>query len=175
MASRLRSSTRIGYDELESDLAVYRAQYGMPECTLATGCLTVFNNDGDTTPLSHDSDTGLDRRDRARRSDGQRRLPEVQDRRRAGREPGQLDSRSDRSSSKAKAVDTISNSWGGGEFAGTPNQEGDYNNPGIGTFASTGDNGFAGRREYPATRRTSIAVGGTSLRRHDEHRVERSR
>src|SRR5205807_190523 len=35
------------YPNLESDLATYRAQYGLPACTTASGCLTIADlNDG---------------------------------------------------------------------------------------------------------------------------------
>src|SRR5580698_8772798 len=55
-----------GYQELEADLAVYRTQYGLPACTVASGCLTILNSEGQTSPLAADTDsmwieeTGLD-------------------------------------------------------------------------------------------------------------------
>jgi hypothetical protein len=43
------------YPNLESDLATYRAQYGLPACTTASGCLTIGDmNDG--PPLQPSSD-----------------------------------------------------------------------------------------------------------------------
>lgn len=36
---------------LESDLAVYSSQFGLPPCTKANGCLTVVNQEGNTSPL----------------------------------------------------------------------------------------------------------------------------
>ena len=36
---------------VESDLATYRTQFNLPACTIATGCLTVVNQSGHTTPL----------------------------------------------------------------------------------------------------------------------------
>ena len=35
-----------GYPNAESDLAVYRAQYGLPPCTTANGCLRIVNQTG---------------------------------------------------------------------------------------------------------------------------------
>jgi MYXO-CTERM domain-containing protein len=151
-----------GYEELEADLAVYRAQYGMAECKLATGCLTIYNNDGNTTPLAADSDKGwigetaLDVQMVSAACPKCKIVVVQAESPGGGLEIGQI-------VVKGKPVDTISNSWGGGEFPGTVNQEGDYNNPGIGTFASTGDNGFSGGAEYPATSAYVIAVGGTSF------------
>src|SRR5271170_3994254 len=37
-----------GYSGAESDLAVYRAQYGLPACTTANGCFTKYNQRGVT-------------------------------------------------------------------------------------------------------------------------------
>src|SRR6478672_4385425 len=44
-----------GYADLESDLATYRAQFGLPPCTRASGCLTILNQDGATAPLPPES------------------------------------------------------------------------------------------------------------------------
>jgi hypothetical protein len=35
----------------KSDLAVYRSTYGLPPCTIASGCLTIVNDNGETSPL----------------------------------------------------------------------------------------------------------------------------
>src|SRR5690349_12715077 len=40
-----------GDTSLEHDLGVYRAQYGLPPCTRANGCLTIVNDQGQTSPL----------------------------------------------------------------------------------------------------------------------------
>jgi len=40
-----------GYASLESDLAAYRSQYGLPACTTANGCLKIVNQNGQTSPL----------------------------------------------------------------------------------------------------------------------------
>ena len=39
------------YPNAESDLAKYRAQYGLPACTTANGCLKIVNQTGATSPL----------------------------------------------------------------------------------------------------------------------------
>ncbi len=39
------------YPNAESDLAVYRAQYGLPACTTANGCFRKVNQNGLTSPL----------------------------------------------------------------------------------------------------------------------------
>ena len=38
-----------GYPNLERDLGIYRAQYGLPACTTANGCLKVVDQNGGTS------------------------------------------------------------------------------------------------------------------------------
>src|SRR5262249_15325470 len=40
-----------GYPNAEADLAVYRAQYGLPPCTSANGCFVKLNERGRLSPL----------------------------------------------------------------------------------------------------------------------------
>src|SRR5437868_4008026 len=40
-----------GYPNAESDLASYRSQFGLPACTVASGCLKIVNQSGATSPL----------------------------------------------------------------------------------------------------------------------------
>lgn len=44
-----------GYSKAESDLATYRSTYGLPACTIKSGCLTLVNEDGETDPLPPDN------------------------------------------------------------------------------------------------------------------------
>jgi hypothetical protein len=39
------------YANAASDLASYRSQFGLPACTVASGCLTIINQTGATSPL----------------------------------------------------------------------------------------------------------------------------
>src|SRR5207249_4089513 len=39
------------YANVESDLATYRSQFGLPPCTKANGCLKVVNQNGQSSPL----------------------------------------------------------------------------------------------------------------------------
>jgi subtilase family serine protease len=40
-----------GYANAESDLAAYRSQFGLPACTVVSGCLTLVNQEGNASPL----------------------------------------------------------------------------------------------------------------------------
>jgi len=150
-----------GYQDLESDLATYRAQFGIPACTVASGCLTILNNAGQSSPLAMDTDQGwisetaLDVQMVSAACPKCKILVVQTEGAGNGLEIGQLVARD-------QAVDAISNSWGGNEYPEILGKEGDYNNPGIGTFASTGDNGYAPGPQYPASSAFVIAVGGVS-------------
>src|SRR5262245_10274303 len=48
------------YAGAESDLAMYRQQFGLPPCTVANGCLKIVNQLGQTSPLPKPSPPGDD-------------------------------------------------------------------------------------------------------------------
>ena len=72
------------YDDpnAESDLAVYRSQFGLPPCTTANGCFRKVNQNGGTSYPR--AECGLGGRDLARSRHGERDLPELQDPSRRG-------------------------------------------------------------------------------------------
>lgn len=55
----------------------------------------------------------------------------------------------------------ISMSWGSGEFSSEPTLDFHFNKPGVGFFASSGDNGAG--VEWPAVSPNVVGVGGTTL------------
>ncbi|MFT3697276.1 MAG: hypothetical protein QM831_29300 [Kofleriaceae bacterium] len=149
-----------GYEDIEADLAVYRAQYGLPACTIASGCLTVYNNNGETSPLATDSDQGwigetaLDIQMVSAACPKCKIVVLQAASNFSGLRLGQ-------SVLQTKDVDAISNSFSGGEDPGVLAEEPDYTPAGVGEFASTGDDGYLGGAGYPATSASVIAVGGT--------------
>ena len=158
-----------GYDALESDLATYRAQFGLPPCTTANGCLKIINQNGDTSPLpgpppSGDDwtlETALDV-DMASAACPSCNLLVVQadDDKGDGLEVGQG------VAAQAGAA-VISNSWGGPEQAGVSlSGEETYFDQPVAVFVAAGDNGYddGGQGpDYPGTSAHTIAVGGTHL------------
>jgi hypothetical protein len=152
-----------GYQELEADLAVYRSQFNLPACTVASGCLTILNSDGQTSPLGSDTDQGWIQEtaldvDMVSAACPLCKIVVVQAAAAGvdGLQIGQLIA--------AKLdVDAISDSWGGAEDPSDPSNEPDYDNAGIGTFVSSGDDGFGGGAAYPATSAFVIAVGGIEI------------
>ncbi|MBV9821741.1 MAG: hypothetical protein JO144_05805, partial [Actinobacteria bacterium] len=147
------------YDDptAEADLAVYRAQYGLPACTTANGCFRKVNQSGVASPLpaanaGWAAEIALDV-DMVSAVCPQCGILLVE-------------ANSAYTSDLGIAVDTavrlgakfVSNSYGGGDSAG---QAAHYDHPGVVITASTGDNGYG--VSFPASAPTVTAVGGTRL------------
>jgi subtilase family serine protease len=149
----------------EADLAVYRAQFGLPPCTTANGCFRKVNQTGAASPLPAANTSWA---------------PEIAldlDMASAGC-PGcnilLLEGNTANFSDLGTAVNTaaamgatvISNSYSApeGSYA-TSFDTAYYNHPGVAILASTGDSGSASGLTpgYPASGAHVIAVGGTSL------------
>jgi subtilase family serine protease len=144
----------------EHDLAVYRAQYGLPSCTTANRCFKKVDQNGGTHYPKNDpswaQETSLDLdMVSAICPDCHILLVEANDA---------------SFTNLGKAVNTavrlgavaVSNSYGGTEFS----SEGYYDimyyrHPGIAITVSAGDNGYGA--EFPAASGYVTAVGGTSL------------
>ncbi len=146
----------------ESDLAAYRAQFGLPACTRASGCFRKVNQNGATSPLPA-PDAGW-----------------------AGEVSLDLDMVSavcprchitlvesdDAGSDMLLAVKRattmgatfVSMSWGGDENSSASAYDSAYfKSTGVVYTASSGDSGYAAGPSYPATSPRVVAVGGTSL------------
>nr|HEX4318507.1 Ig-like domain-containing protein [Kofleriaceae bacterium] len=156
-----------GYPSLEADLAQYRALFHLPPCTVASGCLTIVNQEGATSPLPAQNtdpnddwtvETALDV-DMASAGCPLCKILVVQ----ADDDMGDgLDIDNDTAASLGATV--ISNSWSIGEGFNTKTEEAHFTHSGISIFASTGDNG-EGSKQYglPSTSTHVVAVGGTTL------------
>ena len=160
-----------GYPNLESDLAIYRARYGLPPCTRATGCLTVVNQTGQSSPLpppppptdDWTSETALDV-DMVSAGCPSCKILVVQT-----ADSGDSMFYAQRTALRLGAT-VISNSWGQAQQPGQDLSayEANFDHAGVATFVSSGDNGYdeGGRGpHYPSTSAYAIAVGGTRLAR----------
>ncbi len=156
------------YDDpnAESDLGVYRAQFGLAPCTTANGCFKKVNqngqqgnypapNSGWAEEISLDVDMVS-----AICPNCHILLVEAND-----------NSFANLGASVNEAAtlgaNAISNSYGGSEFSGETSDQ-SYNHPGIAVTASSGDGGYG--VEYPAASPYVTAVGGTSLSRASNSR-----
>lgn len=159
------------YDDpnAESDLAVYRAQYGLAPCTTANGCFQKVAQDGSTNypspPPPGDNwvaEISLDL-DAVSAACPSCHILLVE-----------ADDDFTATNSLFSAVDTarsmgakfISMSWGGPEDGADNSHDSQYfDHPGVVYTASTGDDGYSAGVIYPSTSQYVVSVGGTSLAR----------
>jgi subtilase family serine protease len=149
-----------GYPNAEQDLAVYRAQYGLPACTTANGCFKKVNQNGvqgsyPQTDTGWSQESALDL-DMASAMCPGCKLVLVE---------GTTASFANlaaavRTAAAIPGVTVISNSYGGTE-TGSSTYAASYNQPGKAVTVSTGDSGYG--VQFPASAPTVIAVGGTHL------------
>ncbi|HEU5379973.1 MAG TPA: S53 family peptidase [Ktedonobacteraceae bacterium] len=145
----------------ESDLATYRAQFGIPACTTANGCFRKVNQSGGTRPPR--SNTGWAEEISLDLDMVSAICPRCH--------ILLVEASSSSFTNLAAAVNTavrlganaVSNSYGGGESSTETSIASSYNHPGTIITASSGDGGFG--VEVPAAFSSVVAVGGTSLTR----------
>lgn len=149
-----------GYNNAETDLAAYRAQYGLPPCTTANGCFRKVNQSGVQSNYPR-MDTGWAQESALDLDMASAMCP--------GCKLVLVEATSATFANLAAAVRTaasisgvtvISNSYGGGE-SGSASYESAYNQPGKAVTVSSGDSGYG--VAFPASSPHVIAVGGTSL------------
>ncbi|WP_327118508.1 carboxypeptidase regulatory-like domain-containing protein [Streptomyces sp. NBC_01341] len=152
----------------ESDLAVYREQFGLPECTTANGCFTKVDQRGGTNYPAPDpgwaGEISLDLdMVSAAAPNAHILLVEADD--------ASFESLGAAvNQAVALGAKFVSNSYGtdyrggGGEDpAETTEYDAYYNHPGVAVVASTGDFGYG--VSYPAASQYVTAAGGTALHR----------
>jgi subtilase family serine protease len=148
-----------GYNNAESDLATYRAQYGLPACTTANGCFRKIDQNGGTNYPRMDTgwaqEQALDL-DMASAMCPNCHILLVQA---TSATYGNL-ATAVRTAAATAGVTVISNSYGGSE-TGSTGYETSYNQPGKAVTVSTGDSGYG--VQFPASSPHVIAVGGTHL------------
>jgi hypothetical protein len=146
-------------------LAVYRRQFGLPPCSLASGCFRVVNQRGRSSPLAPPGvGTGWDLEATLDVSMISAACPhcrilvvEADDDSTASL------ARTDVTAARLGAQ-VISNSYGTRETGFALRSRGDYLRPGHRVVASAGDIGYTAAN-FPADLATVTAVGGTTLTR----------
>ena len=152
-----------GYPNAESDMNTYRAQYGLPACTSASGCFKKVSQTGTTNlpraDVNWDQEQALDL-DMASAICPDCHILLVQAKTASFTD---LMTAVD-TAARTPGVVAISNSYGNTEFSSQGSYESHYNNPvaaGIAVTVSTGDSGYG--TQFPASAHDVTAVGGTSL------------
>jgi hypothetical protein len=151
------------YPHAEADMNHYRAQFGLPACTSASGCFTKINQKGETGNYP-EQDFGW----------GVEASLDLQMISTACNTCNIILVEANQPSDKAlfhaeqAAVDagaTVTNhSFGRLELTGAESDALHFDHPGVTAVASTGDFGY-GPASFPASAPNVIAVGGTSLSR----------
>ncbi len=157
------------YDDptAESDLAVYRSQFGLSACTTANGCFRKVDQNGGTSyPRRSGSwaeEISLDL-DMVSAICPNCHILLVEASSASMKNLGTAVNTAVRLGANA-----VSNSYGGTESSADSTYDANYfNHPGVAITASSGDNGYG--VEYPAASRYVTAVGGTSLTRASNSR-----
>jgi len=142
----------------ESDLAVYRSNFGLPACTTANGCFRKVDQNGGThyprRNVGWAEEISLDV-DMVSAVCPNCHILLVEATTNSFTNLGTAVNRA-----ATMGANTISNSYGGGD-ASDASLGSFFNHPGIAVTASSGDSGFG--VSYPASSTFVVAVGGTSL------------
>src|SRR4051794_35586284 len=148
------------YDDphAEADLRVYRAQFGLPECTTASGCFRKVGQGGTHTLPAADAgwaqEISLDL-DMASAICPTCKLLLVE-----ATSSSQANLGAAVNTAARLGANAISNSYGGPDAS--DNSYGRYyHHPGVAVTASSGDSGYG--VSYPASSKWVTAVGGTTL------------
>src|SRR6185369_4344072 len=152
-----------GYPNAEADLAKYRAQYGLPPCTKANGCLRIVGQTGGKPPTR--VDTGWDQEQALDLDMVSAACPSchillVQA---STASFSNLWTGVDYAKTQP-GVKAISNSYGNTDSSSYSAYDSHYAGNNIAITVSTGDYGYGA--QWPATAPGAVAVGGTSLNRN---------
>jgi subtilase family serine protease len=149
----------------ESDLRVYRSQFGLPACTTANGCFRKVDQRGGTrfprTDAGWAAEISLDL-DMVSATCPNCKILLVEADSNSFANLGAAENRA-----ATLGANVISNSFGGADASDAVNGA-PFNHPGVAITASSGDSGFG--VSYPASSRFVTAVGGTSLTRASNSR-----
>src|SRR5207248_7733899 len=125
-----------------SDLAAYRSQFGLPSCTVASGCFTKVNQRGGNSPPAGNTGWGqeieLDIEMVSAVCPNCKILLVEAD------SNSFIDLGAAANTAVALHANAVSNSYGGGEFFGETSSSyaGPYNHPNVAITASSGDGGY---------------------------------
>jgi subtilase family serine protease len=146
----------------ESDLAVYRSTFGLPACTVASGCLRKLDATGTgrlpAADLAWSKEISLDL-DMVSAACPECRIALVE----AGGQDVPSLGVAENLAASLPGVVAIANSWGVAESAQQLGWDHFFHHPAIAVVVASGDLGY--QAVYPAASPDVTAVGGTTLRR----------
>jgi subtilase family serine protease len=155
------------YDDptAESDLAAYRNQFNLGDCTTSNGCFRKVNQNGGSTPPA--GDTGWGQEISLDLDMVSAICPNCHILLVEANSASYADLAAAVDRAAAMGATQISNSYGGSEAFGSA-YESHYNHQGIDITVSSGDSGYG--VEFPASSPHVTAVGGTHLVRNTSTR-----
>jgi hypothetical protein len=144
-----------------ADLAVYRAHYHLPACTLGSHCLRIVNEHGKAHPLPTANwdwagEESLDL-DMVSAICPNCRILLIE-----ARTPSTFDLGTAELAAVSAGAKFVSNSWNGQEFTGQDTFNRYFNHPGVAVDFASGD--FDYGPGYPSDLQYVTSIGGTSLR-----------
>jgi hypothetical protein len=150
----------------ESDLAAYRAEFGLPACTSAGGCLKKVDQNGGTNYPT--SDTGWEQEISLDLDAVSALCPNCHIDLVEANSAGTSDLAAAELEADELGANVISDSWDiplSGRLARQFPQTGDYTFNGVTTVAASGDAGYPGTstNDFPAALPDVTAAGGTTL------------
>jgi subtilase family serine protease len=151
------------YDDAtaESDLATYRANFGLPACTTANGCFKKVNQNGQSSPLPA-TNSGWNTEESLDLDAVSALCPNCKILLVEGNDNGLGSLQTAIQTAGTLGAKQISNSWSFGA-SGAVSSSG-YTFPGASVIASSGDNGYmSGFAAYPASLPGVTAAGGTGI------------
>ncbi len=151
-----------------ADLATYRAQYGLPACTVANGCFKKVSQTGSTTSLPT-ADAGWAEEESLDVDMVSAIAPNAHIILVEAKSASTANLGTAVNEAVALGAKFVSNSYGGGESStDTTSDTKYYDHPGVVVTASSGDSGYG--VEYPAASKYVTSVGGTALSRNSSAR-----
>ncbi|GAA4508148.1 hypothetical protein GCM10023191_067540 [Actinoallomurus oryzae] len=149
-----------GYSVAESDLAVFRAEYGLPECSTANGCFRKVDQNGGTDFPGNDA--GWEAESALDLDAVSAVCPHCDILLVEANSASIKDLSTAADTAVALGAKFVSNSYGiPGEADGEQAYDDRYDHPGVVVTASTGDTGNL--NSWPAGNPNVVAVGGTKL------------
>jgi len=147
------------YPSVDADLHNFSTTFGLPDCTVASGCFTVVNQVGGPPRAGFNAgwavETNLDVQwAHAMAPNAKILLVEGDTNSFANLGAAVLYARAN--------GDVVSNSYGANEFSGESGLDGFYSGSSVPILFSSGDSGAAGH-SYPCASTYVVCVGGTSL------------
>ena len=149
-----------------ADLATYRSYFGLPACTVASGCLRIVGETGSATALPGESDSGWQEEESLDLDAVSALCPNCRLLFVEANSPDWPDFEQAEAAAVTDGATIISDSWAGSGPVSMAPAASFFSYPGVAILAASGDSGWDGGDDntaWPAALPSVNAIGGTSL------------